>query len=102
VNEWRVTFERPVFYLSESKLRRKEITELLVNAPTAEGAGVHAIRVTTGDPGAITVEPVDIWRLSWDTILMRRGLEGFGPAPPAPGRVEPPTDPVTDAPILKP
>lgn len=58
---YRVHFERPVVYLADS-LRRREVSSLDVNgAPDGQAAIVHALRVTTGDPGAVTatLHPVE-------------------------------------------
>ena len=52
-----VKFEKPVIYRPShpKPYRRVTVTELPVHAPTAEGARTHALRMTAGDGGEITV-----------------------------------------------
>ena len=70
--EYRVYFEHPVIYLADHREpHRREITELLVNAPTEEAATVHALRVTQGDPGTLRVEPVSVWQIQNDIRIKR-------------------------------
>ena len=53
-----VRFERPVTYQPDHPVARRDLTELEVEAPDGQAAIRHAIRTTTGDPGAITAHPV--------------------------------------------
>jgi len=70
--EYRVCFEKPVTYLPDHKVRRRQVTDLPVRAPDEEAAKTHALRVTLGDPGAITVEALDMYAHSMAQILVRR------------------------------
>jgi len=70
--EYRVCFEHPVTYLPDHKLHRREVTDLPVRAPDEEAAKVHALRVTLGDPGTITVEALDLYQVQTEQILVRR------------------------------
>jgi hypothetical protein len=73
VPEYRVLFERPVIYLVDHKRpNRRELTELLVNAPDAEAAKIHAVRVTLGDPGTIMVVPVSLWEIQNNILKVLR------------------------------
>lgn len=53
-----VRFEKPVIYrpTHPRSYRRVSVTELPVHAPDADGAKIHALRMTAGDGGTITVE----------------------------------------------
>ena len=53
-----VRFEKPVIYrpTHPRSYRRVSVRELPVYAPDSESAKIHALRVTAGDGGAITVE----------------------------------------------
>ncbi len=52
---YHVTFERPVIYLPDHRLRSRELTELDVNTDgDGQAAIAHALRVTRGDGGAVT------------------------------------------------
>lgn len=54
---WLVKFEKPVIYrpTHPKPFRRVMVTELPVYAPDAEGAKIHALRMTAGDGGTIVV-----------------------------------------------
>ena len=56
--DWRVTFPQPVIYQPGHPLWARTITELIVMAPTAEGARIHAIRTCSGDGLGLLVAPV--------------------------------------------
>lgn len=70
--EFRVLFERPVVYLPDHRVHRREVTELLVNAPDEEAAKIHAVRVTQGDPGTIMVVPASLWEIQNDILRVLR------------------------------
>lgn len=95
-DEWKVTFGQPVLS-GAGTLRQKWITELLVNAPSAEAAKTHALRVTTGDPGVLQVEPTSVWELQNDLLWAARGVPPTYTDPPVPGRIEPPAHPALQA-----
>ncbi len=52
-----VRFLQPVVYQAEHPSARREITSLVVNAPNARGAELHAIRTCAGEIEGLTVEP---------------------------------------------
>lgn len=53
---FRVTFAQPVTYQPGHPIAARKITEMIVCSDTATNAQLHAVRVTVGDPGTITVE----------------------------------------------
>ena len=56
---WCVRFPSPVVYNQGHIKGQQTLTEMVVSAPTAQGALVHAIRTVSGDVGEPTVEPHD-------------------------------------------
>lgn len=69
---YKVSFQQPVVYLPDHRLHRRVVTELLVNAPDETSARVHAIRVTSGEPGVMTIAPVDLWAIQDEQLKVRR------------------------------
>ena len=55
--EWVVRFSRPVVYQPDHLLARRTVDVMLVNAPTAAAAEMHAIRVTVGETAILSVLP---------------------------------------------
>lgn len=49
-----VTFEREGVYLADHQRGRRICTSLLVHAPDARSAEIHALRTVSGDLGALT------------------------------------------------
>ena len=47
--EWVVRFAKPVGYQLDHLIARRRVDVLIVNAPTAAAAQIHAIRVTVGE-----------------------------------------------------
>jgi len=66
---WMVRFATPVIYLLGHH-RQRTVTELPVNAPDANGARVHAIRVTSG-----AVEITDIFALEEERVPVPPAVE---------------------------
>lgn len=54
---WLVRFPRTVIYQPEHPIARREVVTLVVSAPTAQGAVIHALRVVEGDVEGLTAEP---------------------------------------------
>lgn len=66
-------FERPVVYLCDHREpNRREVTDLLVNAPDEEAAKIHAIRVTRGETGTIMVVPANLWEIQNQLLQVLR------------------------------
>lgn len=55
-----VRFTAPVWYQPDHSIRRCEITELPVHAPTERGAIYHALRVTRGEAEILDVQPASV------------------------------------------
>lgn len=55
--EYLARFPTPVVYQPDHPIARREVTELVVSAPTMHGAYVHAARVVQGDVSGMTIEP---------------------------------------------
>jgi len=53
--EWVVRFREPVKYQPDHLIARRSVDVMLVNAPTAAAAQVHAIRVTVGETEILSV-----------------------------------------------
>lgn len=53
---FRVSFPQPVTYQAGHPTAARQITELVVSAPDADGARDHAIRVTQGTTTGVQVE----------------------------------------------
>ena len=51
-----VRFPQPVVYQPDHPQARRTITDLLVHAPDALGAQMHAVRVVQGDVSGMTVD----------------------------------------------
>lgn len=66
---WLVRFKTPVVYLQGSRYARL-VTELPVQAPDANGARVHAIRVTDG-----AIEIVDVVAVTDDRVPLPPAVE---------------------------
>ena len=56
---FRVTFDDLIWYLPDHPRGRQQVTELIVNAPTAKLAEVHALRVTRGGASILSVGPTE-------------------------------------------
>ena len=78
--EWVVRFSRPVIYQPDHPIAQREIAVMLVNAPTAAAASMHAIRVTVGETEILSVLPPDADAAGVDAA---RAAEPPPPPPPA-------------------
>ena len=55
--KYRVTFPVPVVYLPDHPRGRRDVRDLVVEAPDKERAIAHAIRVVSGDVSGLSVTP---------------------------------------------
>lgn len=56
---FRVTFPSVVIYLPDHPKGNRPVTELIVSAPDARSAEIHAFRVVRGSVSYVEVTPVD-------------------------------------------
>lgn len=56
---WRVRFRAPVLYNAGHPQGARLVTDLPVNAPTADAAALHAIRVTQGEVVIDAIELIE-------------------------------------------
>lgn len=54
---WLVQFPRTVIYQPDHPIARREVVQLVVNSPTAQGAIIHALRTVEGDVEGLTATP---------------------------------------------